>query len=139
MFGWLEPVVELVIAFVTGGIFTTFLSEYFSRRRERKALLLDHLANLVKSYQLYVRLLRRPPETWTEESMDRTHAEFIAEIKILNFSGDFDAEADALKNIGKRLFQVRTDLEQDKQAPALHKIYVEFNEQVDAILARLKR
>lgn len=132
---WTGAVIELVVAFIGGGIFTTLVTEYFSRKRQYNALMLDRTANLVKAYQLYVRLLRRPHENWPEEALDNAHATFVAEVKILGFNSDLKKVSEELSKIARRMVNIRTDAkDEDKKRAALSKIYKDFDDQLQLIL-----
>lgn len=139
---WTYATTELMIAFIGGiavGVFTTFISEYFSNKREHNALLMDRMANLVRTYQIYVRLLRKDDLAAQEEALDNAHATFLAEARILGFNKRFAAEAEAFQKLARKLVNIRQDCEtRDQKRAALSKIYKEFDDTLVSAMAKFR-
>jgi len=103
----------LVVALVSswGAV---MISERWARRRERdaddrrrrethKSRLMDHVAELVKWYQVNVRILRQEPTNRDSSELNLAHASYLANVKMLSIEPALKGDADALKEIGRKM------------------------------------
>jgi len=98
---------QIVIAFIGGGYVASWMSERWQRKRDANTLLRANTAKLVRIYQRYTRLLRQDPVKRSEQELDFLHADFLAEIKIMQFESQFKGSADKMRVLAQRLANVR--------------------------------
>jgi pyruvate/2-oxoacid:ferredoxin oxidoreductase alpha subunit len=130
---------QLGSAFIGGGIASVLITEWSGRRRDAKALVLNHVTNLVNAYYLYIRLLRQAPEKRSDEALDNAHAAFISETRILSFSVKLKSETDEIWKIAQRLANLRgDDVSPDQVKSKLGKIYGDFDKELKSLVSKFK-
>uniref|UniRef100_UPI004047BF6D hypothetical protein n=1 Tax=Yoonia sp. TaxID=2212373 RepID=UPI004047BF6D len=130
---------QTILAFIGGGLFTAYLTERWSKKREYHSMMMDHTASLVRTYHLYVRLLRQSPEKRNEDALDNAHASFLSEIRILSFNPKLGPQTDALWKISQNFANLRTgDQTQEKVRAKLSTIYGAFNEILNQIVIEFR-
>lgn len=129
---------QLLIAFLAGGYLTTALSERWQRRRDTKSLLLSNTAQLVRVYQRYTRLMRQKEDQRSVQELDFLHADFLAEIKILQFDQRFNKEAEELRVITQKLANIRAGQSPEgTEKSKLNNIGQDFTMLLEKILAKI--
>lgn len=125
-------------AFVGGGVFSVLVSEWMSKRRDSRAVILDHVTSLIRAYYHYVRLLRQAPEKRSDEALDHAHAAFVAEIRILSFNTKLKPTTEDIWKISQRFANLRNAATQDQVKIGLGKIYGEFDAILENLMKNLK-
>lgn len=107
-------VVQFLLAVIGGGIISAYLTERWTRRRERQAILFEHLASLIRSYHVYVRALNRVHSERSSLELDQAHAAFYAEAKLLGLSENLKTESEELLAIADDFFVIRSNASEEK-------------------------
>ena len=134
-------VAQFLLAIVGGGIISAYLTEKWTRRRERAAILIDHVSTLIRNYHVYIRALNRPHSLRSREELDHAHAAFYAEAKLLGLSSKLEPESIQLINLADVLFGVRkseNEAKADVEAE-LQPVFESFSNVLDSIQAKLRR
>ena len=98
---------QLLVAFIGGGYVTTWMNEHWQKKRDAKALVRANTANIVHGYQRYTRLLRQEPDKRSTQELDFLHADFLAEIRILQFDARFKNEAEQMRILAQKMVNIR--------------------------------
>lgn len=132
-------VLQLGSAFIGGGIASVLITEWSGNRRDARALVLNHVTNLVNAYYLYIRLLRQTPEKRSDEALDNAHAAFVSETRILSFNVKLKSETDEIWKIAQRLANLRgDDVSPDQVKSGLSKIYGDFDKQLKSLMSKFQ-
>lgn len=138
----------LMIALLSGwgGI---MISERWARKRERAAQrrerleakrsrLMDHLTELVKWYQVNVRLLRQDPKDRSTTELDLAHASFIAQVKLLSIEPKLKDDTEVLIQISRLMSQLwPAELAKSSRDTGLEKIYTDFAKTFDSLVKNI--
>lgn len=150
----LGPILAKIWAFVPSellmGIFVgwgaVYLTERSSRKREeasearqilmhRKDVLREQVADLVKAYQVNVRLLRMPASERPQFELHMAHAAFIAQIKLIGFEKALSDHAFAMKELSSAMSSLwPDDVSDDTRRANLSQIYSRFNNVLDEMV-----
>ena len=106
---------QLLLAFIAGGYITSLMNERWQRRREYNALMQQRMADLVRAYQRYVRLLRQQSDKRSEADLDFAHSAFMSEIRIMGFDRRFVDENQKLRQLAQRMANIRAGQVPDGQ------------------------
>lgn len=129
---------QLVLAFLAGGYITSWMTERWQRRRDTRAGRLQRLEQLVRVYQRYTRLLRQLPSKRREGDLDFLHADYLAEIRILEFDRQFKAEAEELRKLAQRMANVRSGQSAEGQEKSdLNKVSRDFSLLLDKLADKI--
>jgi len=131
---------QLILAIVGGGIVSAIVTERWTRKRESHAIMLEHMATLIRSYHFYVRQLNSVPEDRESRTLDEAHAAFYAEARLLGLAQDLKAESERLIGVANSLFGIRkkTDLTKPEVEQALEPIFHEFGQTLESLQSKLR-
>lgn len=130
---------QTILAFIGGGLFTAYLTEKWSKKREYHSMMMDHTSSLVRAYHQYVRLLRQSPDKRSEDAMDQAHASFLSEIRILSFNPKLTTQTDELWKISQTFANLRAhDQTQEQVRAKLTKAYVSFGDILTQIIVEFR-
>ncbi len=88
---------------VGGGIASAFLAERWSDRREKRAVILSQLTDLVRTYHIYRRFVQRAKSEQSIDVLDQIHSAYYAEARLIGFDSNLSDESDLLISIASRL------------------------------------
>lgn len=132
-------ILQLTLAVIGGGIISAYLTERWTRRRERQAIFFEHLASLIRSYHVYVRALNQVHSDRSSIDLDHAHATFYSEAKLLGLSETLKVESDELLVLADDLFSIRANASEVKPEVEqdLQPIFMRFAELLDRIKEKL--
>lgn len=133
-------VAQFLLAILGGGIISAYLTEKWTRRRERVSILIDHVSILIRNYHIYIRALNRSHSLRTSEELDQAHAAFYAEAKLLGLSSSLKVESEELINLADVLFSIRkseTEVKAEVEAE-LRPVFETFSNILDDIQQKLQ-
>ncbi|MCT4554331.1 MAG: hypothetical protein N4A53_06560 [Pelagimonas sp.] len=134
-------ITQFILAVVGGGIISAYLTERWTRRRERNALFVDHLAQLIRSYHGYVRALNQPHSRRSAHELDQAHASLYAEAKLLGLSELLSTESEEFLQLADDMFKVRRNEAETKVEieADLKPIFSRFGNTLDRVQEKLRR
>lgn len=104
-----------------------------------KARLMDHVTELVKWYQVNIRLLRQEPDDRSATDLNLAHSSFIAHAKLLGIEPELKEDAKALMELARSMSQLwPKNLKRASREAGLAKIYQDFAQVLDDVVAHVK-
>lgn len=136
-----EPISFVFGFFVGGGIVSTILQERWGDRRSRREMLLERTGALLRTYQIYMRFVRRPLDRRDDAEWDNIHANYYAEARLIGFEPRLTNESKRLIVLANKLANLHKDkhLKTENRGSKEGEVGKEFREILERILAMVNK